>query len=97
MNSPELIIIGINLAILLAAYFYFYPRFAGSNVTKLAVYDFAITIIVLLIAACLYWETGTQFNMVILSVNWFWFALLTYAALEIPLNLWYRKKNNIWA
>jgi hypothetical protein len=97
MKSPELIVILINCIFILPAYFLLYPKFAGSNGNKVGAYDLCISIVVLMIIGFLYWGTGQQFNIIIGNLTWFWFALLTYAALEIPLMLWYYKKNNVWA
>jgi TRAP-type uncharacterized transport system fused permease subunit len=96
MNSPELTIILINVAFIVPAYFYFYPKFAGSNGNKVALYDLLITVSVLAISYLLFADKNIQFNIVVVSLNWFWFTLLTYAVIEMPLMLWYYKKNNVW-
>ncbi len=97
MTSPELIIIGINLAFIIPAYFYFYPKYAGSNGNKIAGYDLLINIVVLCIAFSIFGGQGIMFSIIFTSLNWFWFTLIAYAALEIPLMLWYFKKNDVWA
>jgi uncharacterized membrane protein len=79
------------------AYFVIYPRFCRANGNKIAVNDLIATGLVLLVAGSLFWGTGQSFNMIIIKANWFWFTLITYAAIEIPLMIWYFNKHDVWS
>ncbi|HEX7027164.1 MAG TPA: hypothetical protein VF268_07965 [Gammaproteobacteria bacterium] len=95
--KPELIVITVNAVLILLAYFVFYPRAVGSDGNKMAFYDAFITVLSLIIAGVLFWGSGQRFDMLILRVNWFWFALITYFLMELPLVWWYCKKYNVWS
>ena len=97
MSNPELIIIGLNVVIMFIAYFFVYPKFCGANGIKIAINDLIASVVVLVIAGSMFWSTGQQFSLVLFSVNWFWFTLITYFILEIPLMLWYDKKYDVWS
>jgi len=92
MNKPELIIIFINLLFIIPAYFYVYPKFAGSNLNKIAVYGLIISIMVLIITGFLFYGKGIQFDIIFTHLNWFWFTLVTFALLELNIMFWYNKK-----
>ena len=94
MNS-ELLIISLNSMILLIAYFWVYPKSCGSNLLLLSCLDFIFSCIALLAVASKYWGSEQQFNILVGQVNWFWFTLMTYVLIEIPLMLWYMNKNDI--
>ena len=96
MNPPEFVVITINLVVMLIAYFIIYPKFCGSNGNKIAINDAIASVLILLVSGFLYYGTGHVFNMLLFSTNWFWFTLLSYAAIETPLMLWYLKKHNVW-
>lgn len=96
MTNPEMIIIGLNTVVVLIAYFIIYPKVAGSDGNKVAVNDLIASCICLAIAGSLFWETGQKFNMIFTNVNWFWFSLISYAAIEIPFMIWYYNKHDMW-
>lgn len=50
------------------------------------------TMVALLLAGTLYLGTGVTFDLGPLSLNWFWFAALTYFAMELPVMFWYLHK-----
>ena len=95
MKNPELIVIVLNVLVLLIAYFIIYPRFCGSNANKVVINDVVASFIVLFISGSIFWGSNEEFSLLFLSVNWFWFTLITYGLIEIPLMIWYYKKNNI--
>ena len=96
MNSPEFFVIVVNLTIIFIAYFLIYPVLCGSSWNKSAINDFYATVISLLIVGFKYWGAGVEFDILFASLNWFWFALLTYFFIEIPLMLWYFNKHDVW-
>ena len=95
MNSPELIIISLNLIVLMYSYFILYPKAVKKDMKKLSLYDLLSSIISLIGASILYMGSGEKFNLLLTDVNWFWFSIVSYIVLEIPFILWYAKKHNI--
>jgi len=89
------VIIGINVTVLIIAYFFLYPTFAKNSLTKLAIGDLFLSIVALAGAGFLFAGTGTQFDLVFITSNWFWFSLVTYVALDFILFRWYCKKYKI--
>lgn len=96
MLSPEQIILSLNVIVIAIAYSFVYPRFCGFDINKIAKNDLVATGLVLLISGTLYWETGQEFSLIFFSVNWFWFAFITYLLLELPIVIWYVKKYNVF-
>ena len=94
--DPELIIIGLNTFVVLVAYLLIYPKVAGSDGNKVALNDLFASAICLVVASSLFWETGQEFNIIIIKVNWFWFTLLSYVVIEFPFMIWYFKKHGVW-
>ncbi|GHE89076.1 hypothetical protein [Thalassotalea profundi] len=95
MSSPELSVIILNFCIVLVAYFSIYPKLAGSSFEKISFYDVFASGFALLVVGLHYWESGQAFNVLLFSTNWFWFTLITYAAIEIPIMIWYFKKQKV--
>jgi hypothetical protein len=90
--TPENTILMINVVIVLTAYLWVYPRMAGFDLAKVALNDIFATGIALFIAGYLYLGSGVEFKLLMLNLNWFWFSLLSYFLIEIPLMLWYFRK-----
>jgi len=95
MENVELLIIFLNLAIISVAYFSVYPKIAGNNFNKISFYDIFSSGFAIGIVGFNYWGTGYEFNLLFTTVNWFWYTLVTYALIEIPIMLWYFKKNKV--
>uniref|UniRef100_A0A486XQZ2 Uncharacterized protein n=1 Tax=Rheinheimera sp. BAL341 TaxID=1708203 RepID=A0A486XQZ2_9GAMM len=91
----ELTVIVLNAIIILVAYLSVYPKLAGNSFTKISFYDLFASGLALAIVGSKYWGSGQQFSLLVADVNWFWFTLITYAIIEIPVMLWYFKKNNV--
>ena len=94
-QSPELFIIQLNVIVLLAAYLVFYPLFAGDNLNKLSLYDIVISLIPVTIVGFEYWGSGQSFDLLLFKANWFWFTVITYALIEIPLSILYMYKTGM--
>lgn len=86
---PEVIVLLVNATVLLICYLVVLPRWAGGDLGKIAIHDFMATMVALILAGSLYQGTGLTFGLGPLALNWFWFALLTYFAMELPLMFWY--------
>jgi len=90
--SAELAIIILNVLIIVIAYFSVYPKVAGADINKVALCDCVASSLALVIVASKYWGTAVQFDFLIVQVNWFWFTLLSYGVIELPIALWYFRK-----
>ena len=90
--APELAVLALNLAVIVVAYFSFYPKLAGGDINKIGFFDLITSGFALFVVGTHYWGSDEVFNLVVMEVNWFWFTLATYAALETPILLWYLKK-----
>lgn len=95
MLSPEQTVLLLNVIVVFLGYFVIYPRVAGNDFAKITSHDIIATGIALMTSASIYYGAGIEFNLLITRVNWFWFTLLTFAAIEIPVLLWYMKKHNV--
>jgi hypothetical protein len=92
----ELLVVFLVLVTLVAAYFWVYPTYAGSDVVKMAWLDLAVCAVPLAITGILFWEPNPRFSLVFLETNWFLFTLITYAILELPLFVLYVKARGLW-
>ena len=95
MVNIELLIILLNLAIIIVAYFSVYPKIAGNSFNKISFYDLFASGFAFVIVGFNYWGSGYEFNLLSTTVNWFWYTLVTYGLIEIPIMLWYFKKNRV--
>ena len=95
MDSPELAIILLNLIIVLVAYLSIYPKLAGNSFNKISFYDIFASGFALLVVGLNYWGSGHEFNLLISTTNWFWFTLIIYGVIEIPIMVWYFKKQKV--
>lgn len=95
MDSPESLILTLNLTIILLAYLFIYPRTAGRNIRKLIYSDLMASIVALIVAGNLYGGSDETFRLLFLDLNWFGFTLITFLLLETPFSLWYWKRYNI--
>ncbi len=87
--SAELSIILLNSVIIVMAYAWVYPKIAGKNINKVALFDCVASGLALIIVANKYWNTSASFDFLMLELNWFWFTLISYSVIEIPVVLWY--------
>lgn len=94
--APVMTILMINAVILLLCYFLLFPVVVGANLQKMAVNDLLASIVALVVAGSLYMGSGLTVRVFDVSLNWFWFTLLSYFLLEFPLAIWYLNKNNMW-
>lgn len=95
MDSPELSIILLNLVIILVAYLSIYPKLSGNSLNKISFYDIFASGFALLVVGLNYWGSGYEFNLLISNTNWFWFTFVTYGTIEIPIMVWYFKKQKV--
>ena len=90
--SIEFSIMLLNAVIIILAYFIVYPKVAGQSLNKVALFDCITTSLALIIVANKYWNSGISLSFFTFQVNWFWFTLLTFSMIEVPIALWYFRK-----
>lgn len=95
MFSPEQTVLLLNAIVVVMSYVVIYPRVAGSNFNKITGHDVIASAVVLIVSGSLYWNTGLEFNLLITKANWFWFTLVTFGLIEIPVLLWYIKRYKV--
>ncbi len=87
--SAELSIVLLNAVIIIIAYLWIYPKLAGKNINKVGLYDCVTSGLAIMIVASKYWGSSKEFEFLFLQLNWFWFTLVSYSVIEIPIALWY--------
>lgn len=90
--TAELSVLLLNTVIIVLAYTTVYPKIAGINLQKVAIFDCITTSLALIIVANKYWASGVSFSFLTFELNWFWFTFLTYSLIELPIALWYFRK-----
>ncbi len=95
METPEFIIISINLIIHLLGYLVIYPRLAGSDIKKLGTNTILANLVALVVCGFVFWDTDIEFSLILFSVNWFWFCMATYLAIDFPFAMYYTHKYDI--
>jgi hypothetical protein len=93
----ELSIVIINLVALAIAYLYIYPKYAGNDVKRLAWLDIAVGGLLLLVLAPFNWGSPNDYTFFAFDTNWWIFAILSYALLELPLFFLYVKARGLGA
>lgn len=93
--SPEILVLILIIILLVGCYFFIYPKYAGSNLTKIAQNDLLATTVCLTVVGSIYWGSDYEFDFIITTLNWFWFTLLSFLIIEVPFSLWYMKKHNV--
>jgi hypothetical protein len=92
LDSPETFILLTNATILLCAYLIVYPRFAGSDLNRLALNDLAANALAIVVAGFAFFGTGLRFDLLFLEVGWFGFTVVTFMLMELPLFVWYARR-----
>lgn len=93
--TPELKILIINAVIMGVAYFGIYPSRRITRVGQMMTTDLCLTGLSLLAAGGLFYGTGTRFSLILFDTNWAIFAVLTLALMEVPLFIWFCRRNGI--
>ena len=95
MESIEFMVVALNSVIVLVAYLSVYPKLAGNSFNRISLLDILASGLSLFIVGSKYWGTDQEFTLVIVQVNWFWFTLISYALIEIPVFFWYYRKHKV--
>ena len=93
--KPEYLVLTINLSILIIAYIFVHPRYAGADFNKLTMNDLAASLTSVLVCGALFWNIGAKFSLMTFNMNWFWFAVVSYFLMELPFMAWYCRKHKI--
>ena len=93
----ELSIVIFNLVALAIAYLYIYPKYAGNDVKRMAWLDTAVGGLLLLVLAPFNWGSPNDYTFFAFDTNWWIFAILSYALLELPLFFLYVKARGLGA
>ncbi len=96
LMSAESSILLLNAAIIFIAYLSVYPKIAGKNINKVAALDCIASGLALMIVANKYWDSGIEFEFLFMQLNWFWYTIVSYSVIEIPLVFWYFKGSISW-
>lgn len=98
--APELQILAINATGLAVAYLLIYPALGpltNTRATKLRLMkaDAGVMAVLLAASGALFWGSGISFSLLLVETNWFWFALVTVVAMEIPVYLWFARRHGL--
>ena len=93
--APEFQVLAINATCLAVAYLGIFPALVPMTLRRLALADLGVMLVALGTAGALFWDSGVAFRLPVFEANWFWFALVTYVALELPLFLWFLRRHGI--
>lgn len=98
--APELQILAINAAALAVGYLLIYPALGpltDTRTTKLRIAraDAGVASVAIVTAGLLFWDSGQPFWLLLFETNWFWFALVTLIAMEVPLALWFFRRHGL--
>ena len=95
MGMAELSIMAPVLVVVAGGYLSIYPKIAGNNFNKLSLCCLCCYAFVFVLVGLKHWGSGYEFSLLLFSTNWFWFTLIVYAAIEVPLAIWYFKKHGV--
>lgn len=95
MGNLEALVVVLNLVIVCASYYLLYPKVAGNNFNKIAFYDLLSSGFALLLVGSKFWGSDQVFNLVGFETNWFWFTIITYGVIEVPISMRYMKTHKV--
>ncbi|NOU52505.1 hypothetical protein HG263_18490 [Pseudoalteromonas sp. JBTF-M23] len=90
----EFNVVVLNMIVLSIAYGLIYPHCANT-LKKISLQDIMAACASLSVVGSVFYSSGVKFSFVWVDVNWFWFTLITFIALEIPLFIWYARRYHL--
>ncbi len=93
--GPELKVFATAGAVMAFAYIALYPPLQTKTFIRLMQLDLAVTGALLAVVGAVYYGTDTPFSLVLFTVPWWLFTLLSAAVVEAPLFWWFCKRWNI--
>jgi hypothetical protein len=94
--SPELFVLIVAVSVLTMGYVIVYPRFAGTDLTKLAINGLLAYGSAFLVVGSHFYGTDQRFGEPVLELGWFGFTLLTLLLVELPLFYWYARRYRVF-
>lgn len=94
--TPEAFILTVNAVILLLAYFWVYPRFAGADMQRLARNDLAANLCALGVAGYTFYGSDTVFTLLSMELGWFGYTIITFLVMELPFFVWYSRRYGLF-
>ena len=95
--SPELFVLIVAVSVLTVGYVIVYPRFAGTDLTKLAINGVLAYGCALLVVGSHYYGTDQRFGEPVLDLGWFGFTVLTLLLVEVPLFYWDARRYRVFS
>lgn len=92
---PELQLLILEATILVIAYLGIYPTMRKLSLRRMLAVDLVLSVLALAVGAALFAGRGIGFSLLLFETNWAVFLLVTMAAMEIPLFLWFCGRNGI--
>lgn len=92
---PELQLLTINATILAVAYGGIYPTLRPVTLRKMIVIDLVLSVLALIVAGALFWDSGVRFSLLLFSTNWAVFGIVTMMVMEYPLFSWFARKHGL--
>jgi len=89
--APELQILAINGVALAVGYLGVFPSLRPLTLRRPALADLGVVGMALATSGALFWGSGIGFALGPLTLNWFWFALVTLLVMEAPLLWWFAR------
>jgi len=93
--APELQVLAIVGCCLLVAYFGIFPALRPLTLRRMALTDLGVGATALGTVAALFWGSGQGFRLFLFETNWFWFALVSFVVIEVPLFLWFLRRHGL--
>lgn len=93
--SPESTVLLLNAVLILISYQFVYPRCVGNSMSLLMMNDIIATFISLMVTGSLFSGSDHEFSLLFVTVNWFWFSLVTYSVMEMPMAMRYMSRHQM--
>jgi hypothetical protein len=77
------------------AYTNIYPRLRSKTLLRLMWLDLALSAGILMLVGAVYYGTGIRFSLLLFTVPWWAFTLISAALIEAPLFIWFCKRWDI--
>ncbi|CAH9049895.1 hypothetical protein PSECIP111951_00508 [Pseudoalteromonas holothuriae] len=90
----EFNVIILNMIVLSIAYGLIYP-YCANTLKKISLQDAIAASVSLSVVGSVFYHSDARFSFIFTDMNWFWFTLVTFIALEVPLFIWYAKRYHL--
>ena len=93
--TPEIHVFLLSAAVIAFAYVAIYPQLRTKTLNRMMILDLAFSAALLLVVGAVYYGSGVRFSLIIFSLPWWAFTLLSAALVEVPFFIWFCKKWDI--